>query len=93
MTDRHNEMAKALAAAMRHPSPDHTNYAEVEAANAARIAAALRDECERCAKIAEAWKSPLRPGTQARLLGHQEAAREIAAAIRAGPGQQPTEKP
>lgn len=47
-------------------------------------------ERERCAKIAETWKSPLRPGTPARLYGHEEAAREIAEAIRAADGQERT---
>jgi len=45
---------------------------------AAGIAAAVSAERERCAKIAARWKSPLKPGTEARLLGHREAAREIA---------------
>lgn len=45
----------------------------------------IAQERERCAKIAETWKSPLRPETEARRLGHEEAAREIAAAIRAAP--------
>ncbi|API59626.1 hypothetical protein BSL82_10105 [Tardibacter chloracetimidivorans] len=40
---------------------------------------------EVAANIAAQWKSSLRPGTEARLLGHQEAARWIAAAIRAMP--------
>lgn len=46
------------------------------------ISRAIAAERERCATIAESWRSPLEPGTEARLLGHQEAAREIAAAIR-----------
>lgn len=50
------------------------------------IASALREaearERERCAEIAKNWKSSLRPGSEARLFGHQEAACEIAAAIR-----------
>lgn len=43
---------------------------------------AVAAERRRCANIAARWKSPLQPGTEARLLGHQEAAREIARAIR-----------
>jgi hypothetical protein len=50
-------------------------------------AAGRAAERERCAKIAEEWKSPLKPGTEARLLGHEEAAREIAQAIRRVDGQ------
>lgn len=38
---------------------------------------------EAAAKVAETWKSSLRPGDELRLLGHQEAARAIATAIRA----------
>jgi hypothetical protein len=55
---------------------------------AAGVAAAVAAERERCAKIAARWKSSLRPGTEARLLGHQEAAKEIAKVIRSsGVGQ------
>jgi hypothetical protein len=58
-----DELAKALAAAMRHPSPDHTNYAEVEAANALRISTALRDvereTVERIAKLVEGGDSAM----------------------------------
>ncbi|RUX04766.1 MAG: hypothetical protein E5V51_00310 [Mesorhizobium sp.] len=46
------------------------------------IARAILAERERCAKIAAEWKSPLRPGTEARRLGHDEAAHEIARKIR-----------
>jgi hypothetical protein len=42
----------------------------------------MADGVEAAAKVADGWKSPLQPGTDARLLGHQEAARSIAAAIR-----------
>ncbi|WP_136617089.1 MULTISPECIES: hypothetical protein [Mesorhizobium] len=45
------------------------------------IAMALLDERDRCASIAANWKSALRPGTEARLLGHKEAAHAIAEAI------------
>lgn len=44
--------------------------------------AAIEFERRRCVDIAATWKSPLKPGTEARLLGHQEAAREIADEIR-----------
>lgn len=40
---------------------------------------------EACAVAASTWKSPLRPGGTERLLGHGEASREIATAIRALP--------
>jgi len=46
------------------------------------IARAILAERKRCAEIAESWTAPLRPGTEARLLGHKDAARDIAAAIR-----------
>jgi hypothetical protein len=36
----------------------------------------------RCAKVAEEWRSSLRPGSLERLAGHNEAALEIATAIR-----------
>lgn len=39
------------------------------------------DGLRAAAALAREWKSPLRPGTDARLLGHQEAARAISAAI------------
>lgn len=53
---------------------------------AAQIDAALLAERKRCAGVARRWKSPLKPGTEARLLGHKEAAREIAKGI-LGAGQ------
>ena len=37
---------------------------------------------EAAAKLAEGWKSSLRPGSPDRLNGHREAARDIATAIR-----------
>lgn len=43
------------------------------------------------ATIAEAWRSPLRPGSADRLNGHVEATRGIAAAIRAALNQPPEE--
>lgn len=48
----------------------------------ALINAAVLAEREACASVAEKWESVFKPGTEARLLGHQEAALDIAAAIR-----------
>ena len=67
--------------------PHEPSHAGETASEAMLIASKLVEtarieERERCAKIAESWKSPLRPGTEARRLGHDEAAREIATAIR-----------
>ncbi|MGZ2448315.1 hypothetical protein ACVIRO_001069 [Rhizobium ruizarguesonis] len=42
-------------------------------------------ERERSAMVAQNWKSPLRPGNEERFHDHQEAAREIAKAIRGEP--------
>lgn len=63
---------------------------DVEEARAIAAEASAREAWKKgmleAAGIAEGWKSPLRPGTDARLLGHQEAARVIALAIRAKVG-------
>ncbi len=53
----------------------------------ARFEATLRpaieaEERERCARIAQSWKSSLTPGSEDRHHGHREAASNIAAAIR-----------
>lgn len=63
-------------------SKAHADWVEAVSPSVSREA--IRAEAfEEAAKVAEGWSSPLRPGTEARLLGHKEAARDIAAAIRA----------
>lgn len=43
---------------------------------------ARQEAFEEAAKISETWRCSLRPGNPQRLLGHQDAAAQIAAAIR-----------
>lgn len=43
---------------------------------------ARREALEEAAKIAEEWRCSLRPGSHDRLLGHQDAAKQIADKIR-----------
>lgn len=43
---------------------------------------ARQEAFEEAAKISETWRCSLRPGNSQRLLGHQDAAAQIAAAIR-----------
>lgn len=43
---------------------------------------ARREALEEAAKIAEDWRCSLRPGSYDRLLGHQDAAKQIADKIR-----------
>lgn len=49
----------------------------------AEIARVRAETLEEAARVAEGWRSSLCPGTDSRLLGHREAARDIATAIRA----------
>lgn len=60
-------------------------FDEGQAEDLARVAIAIvrSQTLDEAARVARGWKSSLRPGTEARRLGHEEAAREIAAAIRA----------
>lgn len=66
-TEATNDYVKSLNLALLTPSDTRADI--------------VRETVERCAEVAEKWKSSLRPGSAHRLAGHEEAAREIAAAI------------
>jgi len=79
------ELVKAVLDREGLVDPDFVDAHRIAAAIVATLdRGKVRDGAlEEAAVIAEGWKSCLRPGTEARLLGHQEAARDIAKAIRA----------
>ncbi len=86
--DRKSECPDADAALLvwlRNHVPEILTALRSDALDAkdAEIARVRAKTLEEAARVAEGWRSSLRPGTDSRLLGHREAARDIATAIRA----------
>lgn len=75
--------AEECAAKIADQLLDYSDSLTVNKYGAEEIARAIAEERERCSQIADEWKSPLRHLISvARILGNDEAARDIAAAIR-----------
>ena len=64
------------------PEPTQSARAALASSPMEAVKAAVEDEREACAKVAEAYRSGERTGSLDRLNGHAEAARDISTAIR-----------